>query len=626
MMPERSHQDVTQLIAAVLAVHGGLNERAKRAILEIARSQGYGAREILSILEQVARHDHDATILAVTHAAEKSDPHDDHAHRNRMGVYFRANRAARITLAILTSSLFIASVILLVLSALTIRGMLPVASVDEARIVPPPRERAPQPGPLVNGQALQTQDVQDGSPPDASLYDVLLSPFDEAQDRFREIGGDALIPVAASIDHISQIWASLDRVSIEASSNRIANLLLVLEQGPSDHASRLLELVLIPSSHIRAGEPAHGRVLPAVWSVGIAMRLTKETYTDPVIRTQLEAHILKIFPPGDRPRQPSFRAGATAAVELLARGAIDTASKPFASTDTQIWNDLRRALLALAELKEQPTRDAVLRLIGYTLLTGPSSANSSATAETLATLIQLIDWSTRESGQALLGWFDDPELPTQSLSPFLRHLENEPTFPDISETQPLTPASPPIQRAHIRDQIANVYSLPRAPPPPPPPPPPPAPGGGGGGGGGGGARGKETLFPRSGSPLPRPGCRAQHRSAGTDRLRRRMTYSRPRSMLKMRRARRSSIQPFPMETSHRSHRPPAARTGALRSRTSTPNATPASASTRWRRSTVLRQSSAQRTPMCLSPPRSTLCRSRCALPPSVSRSCTRRAS
>jgi len=468
-MTARAYEDVTHMITAVLAVHGGLNDRSKRALLEIARSQGYGADEILSILEQVAHHDHDATILAVTHAADAPDPRDEDEHRSRMDRLSKVNRAARITLAILTVSLFAASAILLVLSALTMRGINPLARVDESRIVLPPRERLSQSqvvAPLSSGDSANQQEPEAF---DASTYDALLSPFDEAPERFRSIGSEALTPIAASISNISNSWTSLDRVSIEAAANRIANLLLILEKANVEYASRLLELVLLPSSHLAVHSESKGDslapagILPAAWSVGVASRLTKETYANAGIRAQIEAHIMKIFPPEERPKQPSFRSGATATVELLARTAIDSASLPFAAADNAVWGEIRRSLLSLSSIKAQPTRDAVLGLMTYILETAPSSSSSSATTEAISTLAQLIDWNDRESGQAILSWFDDADIPTAHLAAFMRVLEQEPSLPDLAATQPLTAASPPIQRATIRDQIASVFTLPQSP-------------------------------------------------------------------------------------------------------------------------------------------------------------------
>jgi len=55
-----ARENITQLVTATLAVHGGWNERSRRALLEIARLHGLDSQQITRILEQVARHDHDA--------------------------------------------------------------------------------------------------------------------------------------------------------------------------------------------------------------------------------------------------------------------------------------------------------------------------------------------------------------------------------------------------------------------------------------------------------------------------------------------------------------------------------------------------------------------------------------
>lgn len=469
-MTPLARENVTQLVTAILAVHGGLNDRSKRALLEIARLHGYSAEEILRILEQVARHDHDATILAITHAADAPDPGEDRADRERKDQFAKLNHAARVTLAILTVSLFSASAILLVLSALALRGIRPLEPSTDARIVTPSREPIAA---VVDGSRRESPAPPRGraAPPfDPASYDALLQPFDEAPDRFRDIGAEAFTPVSEAIDNLSQAWTTLDRTTIEAAANRIANLLLVLEKDrTNDHAERLLDLVLVPSAHLASGDRSPGRFLaparvpPAVWSVGVAARLQKETFTDPSIRTRIETHLSRIFLSGEGPAQPSFRAGATAATTLLARTAIDAASVPFATADESVWSEIRRALVTLYDLKEQPTRDAVIGLIGYALRTAPPPSRSSVANAAFATLIPLVDWSERESGQALLTLFDDDTVPTESLAAVLRAVQEEPSAPDMSWFQPLTPAAPPIQRANIRDQIAEAYTLPQSP-------------------------------------------------------------------------------------------------------------------------------------------------------------------
>jgi len=302
-------------------------------------------------------------------------------------------------------------------------------------------------------------------------YDVILRPFDDAPDRYREVGGEALVPIAHSIDSLSRSWVSLDRPTIEASSNRIANLLLILEKRePAANAHQLLDMILLPSAHLNrpGSEPgsslgSHERIVPSSWSIGMVARLTKESFRDASIRTRIESHLARAFLSGDAPAQPSFRSGALAAVVQAGRAGIDGTSVRGVSTGARTWDEIARTLTALQRLKEQPARSAIYDLLAYALRTGLDPSVNSDLRDALVALAALIDWSGRESGQALVGMYDEMEIPTANLAYFTRLIAEAPSSPDFSRTQPLTPAAPAIQRATIRDQIAELYSLPLSP-------------------------------------------------------------------------------------------------------------------------------------------------------------------
>lgn len=465
-MTPTQREDITRLVTEVLAVHGGLNDRSTRALLEVARLHGLDAHQILRILEQVAHHEHDATILTVTRAAQCDEAPDETNPARSGDKAIDDVTPARFALPIITTVLYAASVVLILLTIIAVtREPAPIDASERRVVRPDPKmTSAPTTGTL----EIEREDTSDvASDPTAFTYDELLGPFDEAPERFREVGGEALPPIARAIEHISETWTALDRATVEGSANRIARLVIVLQEGGYDeaYAHRVLDVALLPSSGVSDREGANAalaprRIAPTIWSIGMATRLSKETHPAPQIRSRLETHLRSVFGRRGLPYRPSFRDGATSATVLLAMRMVDASSAPFADVDESSWDEIRRVFLALKGFRQRTTDTAILELLTYILRVSGDPSSSSFAGKGISTLISLIDWSQRESGQALLAWFDDSEIPTPNLATAMKIITNTSRTMDLTSATLLTRAAPPIQRARVRDQIAELYALP----------------------------------------------------------------------------------------------------------------------------------------------------------------------
>ena len=464
------HTDAIRLVTEVLAVHGGLNDHSTRALLEVARLHDLSANQLREILEQVARHEHDATILKVTHAAENAANQSGATPSAAIGERHSGApppRTAEITLSLFSVLLYVSAVFLLVLTVFTITGE-PTrdATADDETLVQPPTTKTVTPTPQrESAEGSPAREMSEPEQPSAT-YDELLGPFDEAPDRFRTAGLDAIPPIAETIEHLSRTWPALERSTVEAAANRIARLMIVLEQqGQPEYARRVLDLVLKPSAGIADRDGADAalaprQIVPAAWSIGVVTRLTKETHPDPDISDRLESHLSSVFMRDERPYRPSFREGAAESIVIISRRMIDAASTPFADADESAWDEVGRALSALRNYRERTARAAVFDLLAYALRNAGDPSDRSFVGRGLDVLVSRVDWSARESGQALLGWFDDPDVPTPSLAALVRTIAGSPTAPDGAPLDALTRSAPPIQRARVRDRLARAYTLP----------------------------------------------------------------------------------------------------------------------------------------------------------------------
>ena len=416
-MTRIARDQIANLVMGVLIVHGGLNERSKRALLEIARLYGLSADEILRILERVARLEHGATVRPIVSTEPIAAGDDEEERSQAMIEEDAARRSFRVVLGVLTALLYASSVVMLALTFITVSRTPPEADQPAEALVTPPRAAAVAPG--ADRPAIPTR----ATPADPGEYDALLGPFDDAADRFRANGSDAMARIALSLDTLAQTWPSLDPATVESAAARIANLLIELE-GIDDgtHARRLLEIILAPSAHLASGASnnatvAPARVIQSAWSLGLLTRLSRETYTDPTIGATLEAHLRKAFEGGPSPSRPSFRDGAIASLSLASQRMFEQASQPFQSVEQSAWDDIGVSFNALREHKDQSVREAVLALLASAMRSGENAAMSTSFGRGIETLCALIDWSEREAGQALLSWFDDRSIPTSSLAP-----------------------------------------------------------------------------------------------------------------------------------------------------------------------------------------------------------------
>lgn len=230
--------------------------------------------------------------------------------------------------------------------------------------------------------------------------------------------------------------------------------------------------VLQQSDAASAREPTAQEILPAVWSVGMLMRLMRERDLPLPSHLAVESTLIAALGAQAPALESTFEAGASAALLRLPRlltprpPAADERTAairpPAAAFDAKAWSQWAEAVSDFAGA-DVARRDRMLLVGLETLLVkGPETNESRAAAEVVADLVVRLDWRARAGGDArrwLLRAFGDRLLTNADLHAVTSTLATRSAAEGIDLTMVLSTSASERVRADLRARYAAAWGV-----------------------------------------------------------------------------------------------------------------------------------------------------------------------
>lgn len=207
-----------------------------------------------------------------------------------------------------------------------------------------------------------------------------------------------------------------------------------------------------------AGAPEPGGIVRAVWATGMLARLSRERDLPAACAREIEDGLVELLGEARSGVEPSFAAGAAAALQrvpglLIAAGETGGASEE----RLRAWLRAVRAVWP-TDARE---RDRVLIAAMETLLVrGAEPHEDRGVFDAIRLLTEELSWrADGEARRRLLRWFDDRAVSVSDLSALTSALATRSSASGVDVTMVLSAGAGATERADLRRRYAELWHL-----------------------------------------------------------------------------------------------------------------------------------------------------------------------
>ena len=429
----------SELARATIAHSGGWNRRSRRRIAGLAHTYGVSPSALRGAIADIAATQRTGTGPAVDPPGEPERATEAHD----------PERAPR-WLVISTIGLFLCAAILVVALIAIVVSRLPGAA-PTAKLVPaPPVGEAP--GAIGASEIVEPTDrLSSSEAPAARGQDLsdALAALRRAGSLLADRPSEAERAAGAAMALFASGWDTGDPEIVEAGVAELSSFLTTAVRTDSAVAARFADRI------IELSAPATGAPGPSlserVFAAGAAARLSRDTLTGS-IESRFREALVRMAGDGVGVRTKSFGAGAALALVVAARGC--EGCPPMG----RIAPEWMRVQAALAGIDAEAAGAALVESLGE-LLRAPFSRESSDGIQALAPGLALDVPGSRDAIR-VIGWFDDREISTASLSALTSALLSSGAIPGAPLDVLVSASATDGDRARVRDALAARFGVP----------------------------------------------------------------------------------------------------------------------------------------------------------------------
>lgn len=316
---------------------------------------------------------------------------------------------------------------------------------------PAPEPGDAGPGPKPDATASTTRDALQ-----RAMRDVRASATSAMADP-----GGAQATLEAALDTLAAGWLVLEPAQRAQVQSDVLDAFYAGSAIPS-WRERIIQRIALPGKAAleRSIEPAS--IAPAVWSAGLASRLSRERELSLAERAACE-EALPVASGGMLPSaKRTFATGARSMLAVLPTRIVQARPGLNDRSFVECWDRLARVTSdGFGSEDESLVRDLALidAAEAVLLMPGPASEDDAARA-TLEKLVPLIDW--RDSGQGrprMLLWLTDRRLDAGDVRAATTVLASKSSAEGVDATMVLASDASAADRAALRDRYARAWKL-----------------------------------------------------------------------------------------------------------------------------------------------------------------------
>lgn len=264
-----------------------------------------------------------------------------------------------------------------------------------------------------------------------------------------------------AVERLAGFWHELPRDLLIATHDAVIEFIYKVGDAP-DLAIRAVTAVGRPATALgRGSTPKPAEVIPAVWSTGMLVRLSRERDLSAAAKSTVESHLGLSLGPTRPAMEHTFESGAAAALSLLPQRltpAPNTGAQGVA--DANAWKQWARAVDAFAGGDAAVALRMLLPGLEVLLIQGPEPDVNRDVAAIIADLIQRITWRAEDDSRRwLLRWFDDRRVTSADLHAITSALATRSSADGVDLTMVLSTAASENARAELRDRYATVWGM-----------------------------------------------------------------------------------------------------------------------------------------------------------------------
>lgn len=460
----RAMIDLRHDIVLALGVSGGWNERFLRRVAMLSHARGIGSGELAAALRGFARTPGLPRAPLGNGQAQSTPTTITPTPDTRSGVAFAAvqenppptdgppRRRPSLLGPLLVVGLVVA--LLIVVAAVILLDEGARTSSGQPTADPPvPEQTAPAPTAPVSSvpiaPAVPTIDLSD---PGVLLKELRLSVSgleaspDDAHERF-----------ARAIVALGEHWGDLPPDQLVAAHHQIVDF-LYRDAGRPARDSALL--IAAGAGVLDARSPiGEDQVWPAIWSVGMLARLSRERDL-PASAEQAILAALNSAPGAPAPgANVSFATGAEAALRAMGAAMIRSRQEVETVVDPGAWARWADGIRALARIEAGRGTGLIREGLEALILHAPDPDHDKQAFSVMGDLAASLDWRDQATQRWLIHWLTDPGASAADMHVITSTIVSRTTAPGVDVLMVLNPAASMKRRADLRQRYAEVWSL-----------------------------------------------------------------------------------------------------------------------------------------------------------------------
>ena len=484
----------------VLAQSGGWNQDALRRLAMLASARGLPSTAVTDTLRQLGRHGHGRAVPIRPAAPTPPPPPPPQRPAPAAASAQVAHPAPpprkplpereprRLDPAIIAGGIFLGAILLITLLSMALmaarRGGPPTTpraaapAATGAGTAPAPAAPSPAPTstpapPTTTTTAAPTAAPESAPQPSAPRFKdaaAALRALRASAAALRSDDGgdnDALTTFTAATEWIAGWWCRLDVAQLRASSDATVEFIYAAAPWPEISAAAVDALARLAAPLAGDDGIAPQQVWPAAWAAGTLLRLTRERDLPAELASRIERTLVRALGPERPRRDPTFEAGATAALARLpeklilpAAGAPALPGPPLrdasdGSAPVARWIEAVRALNADQDAQERLLIDGLERI----MVAAEPDADRRV-YDAIGLLAVEIRW--RRGGPArarLVDWFRDARISSGDLNVLTTAMASGSSAEGVTQAMVLPWAAGFPERERLRAEYAAAWSI-----------------------------------------------------------------------------------------------------------------------------------------------------------------------
>ncbi len=207
------------------------------------------------------------------------------------------------------------------------------------------------------------------------------------------------------------------------------------------------------------------RIYPAIWSVGMMARLTRERELPAGVGLRIQRTVGTALGGARLPAQSSFNTAAALALRAMPLRILKPLpGKPAAPAETtaalERWLAAIAALFGEGPAESQAAENLIVESLERILVAGPEPDQDKATFDAISLLASKLRWRAADSSRRrLLAWFDDRGISHADLAAVTSAMVAKSSAEGLDLTMVLSAGASPEQRTALRDAFALNWSI-----------------------------------------------------------------------------------------------------------------------------------------------------------------------